>query len=226
MPRSVVARTSLGILVLALIIGALFSVMSSWRMRVTEQERLLVRVHDLASTVESTVSVACFLNDTTLAKEIAGGLMKNRILSGVRILSGGKLLYTVGGRAPSSGASRGAVDVITRPIYSPFGAKAPVGEITLYVSHAEIEAQAIANSRYMTWMLGLQVAIVAAGVAFLVYLLVTRPIKGISDELHRLEIRSGMHLTVPSSRRADEIGQLVVDVNTLITRLSDALSTE
>jgi diguanylate cyclase (GGDEF)-like protein/PAS domain S-box-containing protein len=70
------------------------------------------------------------------------------------------------------------------------------------------------------------VAIVAAGVAFLVYLLVTRPIKGISDELHRLEIRSGMRLTVPSYRRTDEIGQLVVDVNTLITRLSDALSTE
>jgi diguanylate cyclase (GGDEF)-like protein/PAS domain S-box-containing protein len=70
------------------------------------------------------------------------------------------------------------------------------------------------------------VAIVAAGVAFLVYLLVTRPIKGISDELHQLEIRSGMRLTVPSYRRTDEIGQLVMDVNALITRLSDALSTE
>jgi diguanylate cyclase (GGDEF)-like protein/PAS domain S-box-containing protein len=101
-----------------------------------------------------------------------------------------------------------------------------VGEITLYVSNAEIEAQALAYSRYTLWMLSLQVSIVAAAVAFLVYLLVTRPIKGISDELHRLEIRSGMRLTVPSYRRTDEIGQLVVDVNTLITRLSDALSTE
>jgi diguanylate cyclase (GGDEF)-like protein/PAS domain S-box-containing protein len=226
LPRSVVARTSLGILVLALVIGALFSVMSSWRMRTTEQERLMERAHDLAATVESTVSVACFLNDATLAKEIAAGLMKNRILSGVRILSGDKVLNEVGGRAPAMRASRGAVDEITRPIYSPFDAGVALGEITLYVSHAEIEAQAIANSRYMTWMLGLQVALGAAGVAFLVYLLVTRPIKGISDELHRLEIHSGMRLTVPSHGRTDEIGQLVVDVNTLITRLSDALSTE
>ena len=221
-----VARTSLGILVLAIVIGALFSVMSSWRMRTAEQERLLARVHELSATVESTVSVACFLNDATLAKEIASGLMKNRILSGVRILSGDQVLFSVGGRAPVTKASRGAVGAITRPIYSPFDAKSPVGEITMYVSHAEIEAQAIAYSRYTTWMLGLQVAMVAAGVAFLVYLLVTRPIKGISDELHRLEIRSGMRLTVPSYRRTDEIGQLVMDVNTLITRLSDALSSE
>lgn len=219
-----VARTSLGILVLALVMGVLFSVMASWRVRHAEQERLIERVHELSATVESTVSVACFLNDTTLAKEISSGLMKNRILSGVRITSGDKVLFSVGGRASANAAN--AVDAISKPIHSPFDATAVVGAITMFVSHAEIEAQAIAYSRYTTWMLGLQVAIVAAGVAFLVYLLVTRPIKGISDELHRLEIRSGMRLTVPSFRRTDEIGQLVMDVNSLITRLSDAISTE
>jgi diguanylate cyclase (GGDEF)-like protein/PAS domain S-box-containing protein len=226
LPRSVVARTSLGILVLALVIGALFSVMSSWRMRVAEQERLLARVHELGATVERTARVACYLNDVTLAREIAAGLMKNGILSGVRVMSGGKLLYGEGGPAPASRGARGASDVISQPVYSPVDEHSVVGGITMYYSHAQIEAQAIRNSRYMTWMLGLQVAIVAAGVAFLVYLLVTRPIKAISDELHRVEIRSGMRLTVPSYRRTDEIGQLVMDVNALIARLSDALSTE
>jgi diguanylate cyclase (GGDEF)-like protein/PAS domain S-box-containing protein len=225
LPRSVVARTSLGILVLAIAMGMAFSVMASWRVRTAEQDRLISRVHELTATVESTVSVACFLNDATLAKEIATGLMKNRIVSGVRITAGKNLLHGVGGEAPPVGAARG-VGAVSKPIYSPFGGTTAVGEITLYVSQAEIEAQASAYSRYTTWMLGLQVGIVAAGVAFLVFLLVTRPIKGISDELHRLEIRSGMRLTVPSYRRTDEIGQLVMDVNTLITRLSDALSTE
>ncbi|HEX6638607.1 MAG TPA: sensor domain-containing diguanylate cyclase [Steroidobacteraceae bacterium] len=226
LPRSVVARTSLGILVLALVIGVLFSAMSSWRVRAAEQERLIARVGELSETVQSTVSVACFLNDATLAKEIASGLMKNRILTGVRITSGDRELYSVGGPAPESRRARSRIGGVTRTIYSPFDPKTVVGGITLYVSAAEIEAQAIAYSWYMTWMLGLQVAIVAAGVAFLVYLLVTRPIKGISDELHRLEIHAGMRLTVPSYRRTDEIGQLVMDVNTLITRLSDTLSAE
>jgi diguanylate cyclase (GGDEF)-like protein/PAS domain S-box-containing protein len=226
LPRSVVARTSLGILVLAVVTGMLFSVMASWRVRAAEHDRLIARVHELTATVESTVSVACFLNDATLAREIAGGLMKNRIVAGVRITSGANVLHSVGGAAPAGGKAAGRTDAISKTIYSPFEASRAVGQITLYVSNAEIEAQALAYSRYTLWMLSLQVSIVAAAVAFLVYLLVTRPIKGISDELHRLEIRSGMRLTVPSYRRTDEIGQLVVDVNTLITRLSDALSTE
>ena len=180
--------------------------MASWRVRTAEHDRLVARVHELTATVESTVSVACFLNDATLAKEIATGLMKNRIVAGVRITSGTTPLYSL--RRPARDARR---DDASRALSTRRStATTPVGEITLFVSHAEIEAQAIAYSRYTTWILGLQVSIVAAAVAFLVYLLVTRPIKGISDELHRLEIRSGMRLTVPSYRRTDEIGQLVM----------------
>src|SRR5687768_10892653 len=159
-PRSVVARTSLSILVLAVVMGLLFSLMASWRMRAAEQDRLIARVHELTATVESTVSVATFLNDTTLAKEIATGLMKNRILSGVRIMSGAKVLYALGGKAPVPTVAAGRVDAITKPIYSPFDAQTAVGEITLFVSHAEIDAQAVAYSRYTTWMLSLQVSIV------------------------------------------------------------------
>ena len=225
-PRSVVARTSLSILVLAVVMGLIFSLMASWRVRAAEQERLISRVHELTATVESTVSIATFLNDTTLAKEIVSGLMKNRIVAGVRITSGASVLHADGGPAVSSSIKAGSVSAITKPIHSPFDPAAALGEITIFISHAEIESQAAAYSRYTIWIMGLQVFIVAGAVALLVYLLVTRPIKAISDELHHLEIRSGMHLTVPPTRRKDEVGQLVVDVNALITRLSGALSTE
>jgi diguanylate cyclase (GGDEF)-like protein/PAS domain S-box-containing protein len=225
-PRSVVARTSLSILVMAVVMGLVFSIMASWRVRAAEQERLISRVHELAATVEDTVSIATFLSDATLAKEIAGGLMKNRVVAGVRITSGAVVLYADGDPAISSDVKPGSVGAVAKSIHSPFDANAVVGEITIYYSRAEIEAQAATYSRYTIWVMGLQVLFVAGAVAFLVYLLVTRPIKGISDELHHLEIRSGMHLTVPPTRRKDEIGQLVVDVNGLITRLSDALSTE
>src|SRR5699024_3162508 len=91
---------------------------------------------------------------------------------------------------------------------------------------AEIDAQAAAYSRYIVWIMALQVAIVAAAVAFLVYRLVTRPIKGISDELHRLEAASGVQIALRGRRRTDEIGRLVGDVNSLIARLTDVLSKE
>jgi diguanylate cyclase (GGDEF)-like protein/PAS domain S-box-containing protein len=225
MPRSLVARTSLSILLLAVVMGLLFSIMASWRVRAAEQDRLIARVDELTSTVESTVSVACFLNDATLAKEITNGLMKNRIVAGVLIMSGTKPLFSTAHGQPLPG-SRSKIDAVSRTIYSPFDEKTAVGKITLYVSHAEIEAQAAAYSRYTIWILSLQVSIMAAAVAFLVYLLVTRPIKGISDELHRLEIHSGMRLKLRSRGRKDEIGQLVADVNALIARLTDVLVIE
>jgi diguanylate cyclase (GGDEF)-like protein/PAS domain S-box-containing protein len=224
-PRSIVARTSLSILLLAVIMGVLFSFMASWRVSAAENERLRARVDELTATVESTVSIACFLNDATLAKEIASGLMKNRVVAGVRIMSGQTTLYSATAGIKVRGRAS-KVDALKRTIYSPFDKNTAVGEIILYVSHAELEAQATAYARYTTWILSLQVSIVAAAVAFLVYLLVTRPIKAISDELHRLEIRSGMRLTLHSGRRKDEIGQLVVDVNALIARLDQAVATE
>jgi diguanylate cyclase (GGDEF)-like protein/PAS domain S-box-containing protein len=224
MPRSIVARTSLLILLLAVIMGLLFSFVTSWRERATEHGRLLARVTELAATVESTVSIACFLNDATLAKEIAAGLMKNRIVAGVSITSGATMLHSASDKSRGGGSAW--IEALTSTIYSPFDRERPLGEITLYVSHAEIEAQAAAYASYTIWILGLQVSILAGAVAFLVYLLVTRPIKAISDELHRLEIRSGMRLTLPAGRRKDEIGQLVVDVNALISRLDHVLVVE
>src|ERR1041384_4125217 len=161
MPRSIVARTSLSILVLAVVMGLLFSIMASWRVRAEEHRRLLERVHELVATVESTVSVACFLNDATLAKEIAAGLRKNRAVSGVRITSGDRLLHA-SGEAADTRAKHANSDVITTPVYSPFNPNTRLGQITLYVSHAEIEARAAEYSRDTIWMLGLQVSVVAA----------------------------------------------------------------
>jgi diguanylate cyclase (GGDEF)-like protein/PAS domain S-box-containing protein len=226
MPRSIVARTSLSILTLAVIMGLMFSITASWRVRAAEHDRLMARVDELAATVESTVSVACFLNDATLAKEIVSGLMKNRIVAGVHITSGEKILYQAGAFIESGAGAKSKIDKLTRVVYSPFEPGKPVGGITIYVSHTEIEAQAAAYSRYIIWILSLQVSIVAAAVAFLVYLLVTRPIKGISDELHRLEVSSGVQIALRGRRRTDEIGQLVGDVNSLISRLTDVLAKE
>jgi diguanylate cyclase (GGDEF)-like protein/PAS domain S-box-containing protein len=226
LPRSIVARTSLSILVLAVVMGLLFSITASWRVRAAEHDRLMARVDELAATVESTVSVACFLHDATLAKEIASGLMKNRIVAGVQITAGQQVLFGAGSVIESHARAGAKIDVLARAVYSPFEKSTPVGRITIYVSHSEIEAQAAAYSRYTIWILSLQVSIVAAAVAFLVYLLVTRPIKGISDELHRLEVASGVQIALRGRRRTDEIGQLVGDVNSLISRLTDVLAKE
>jgi diguanylate cyclase (GGDEF)-like protein/PAS domain S-box-containing protein len=224
-PDSIVARTTLSILALSLVLGLVFMVGASVRAQKNEEARLQVGLQELLSTVESTTSIACFLGDVTLAKEIAQGVMSNHSVTAVRISSGDGTLYE-SPRAAATAAKPSGFRVISRPIYSPFDKTMRVGEVSLYAADAEIRSQARRYSWNTALVLGLQVALVAAAVALVVFLLITRPIKGISDELHRLQVSTGMQLRIPRGNKTDEIGRLVSDVNSLIGRLTALLHTE
>ncbi len=225
MPDSIVARTTLAILALSLLLGAIFALAISIRVQKNEEDRLYVRLQELLSTVESTARVTCYLSDRTLAKEIALGLLSNRAVAGIRIVAGDTTLYETPGAVRAATGDSG-MRVISRRINSPFVPTERVGEITLYASQAEMRAQARRYGWNMAVVLGLQVAFVAAGVAVVVFMLITRPIRSISNDLHRLEVRSGMRLRVPRTNRSDEIGRLVADVNALICGLTTLLDRE
>jgi len=224
-PESIVARTTLSILALSLLLGLIFTVGASVRAQKNEETRLQVDLQELLSTVESTTSIACFLGDLTLAKEIAQGVFSDHTVTAVRISAADSTLYE-SPRAAASAAKPSEFTVISRKIYSPFDKTIRVGELTLYASNAEIRSQARRYSWSTALVLGLQVALVAAAVALVVFLLITRPIKGISDELHRLQVSTGMQLRIPRGNKTDEIGRLVSDVNTLIGHLTALLDTE
>jgi diguanylate cyclase (GGDEF)-like protein/PAS domain S-box-containing protein len=129
------------------------------------------------------------------------------------------------GNPSAQGHDRDPV-VIARPIYSPFEQHELVGNVSLFVDHAAIHAEASSYSRASTLALGLEVMLVAAGVAIAVYFFSTRPIRAVSNELHRIQFGTGARLHVPASNRLDEIGTLVTDANTLIASLEGLLTTE
>ena len=224
-PDSIVARTTLSILALSLLLGLIFMAGASVKAQKNEEARLQVGLQELLSTVESTTSIACFLGDKTLAEEIAQGVLSNHSVTAVRISAGGSTLYE-SPRAAATAARPFGFTVISRAIYSPFDHTSRVGAVSLYASDAEIRAQARRYSWNTALVLSLQVTLVAAAVALVVFLLITRPIKGISDELHRLQVSTGMQLRIPPGNKTDEIGRLVSDVNALIGRLTTLLDTE
>jgi diguanylate cyclase (GGDEF)-like protein/PAS domain S-box-containing protein len=224
-PDSIVARATLSILALSLLLGLIFTAGASVRAQRNEEARLQVGLQELLSTVESTTSIACFLGDPTLAKEIAQGVLSNHTVSAVRISAVDRTLYE-SPHAAAAAAHPSGFTVISRKIYSPFDKAVHVGEVSLYASDAEIRSQARRYSWNTALVLGLQVALVAAAVALVVFLLITRPIRAISDELHRLQVSTGMQLRIPRANKTDEIGRLVFDVNALIGRLTALLDTE
>jgi diguanylate cyclase (GGDEF)-like protein len=224
-PHSIVARTTLSIIALSLLLGLTFASVAYVRAQQNEETRLQVGLQDLLSAVETTAGIACFLNDKALAREIARGLLKNHSVSAVWIVAGGQTLY----QSPAmmtAVTNKVRTRVISRTLYSPFDSTAIVGEIALYPSEAEITAQARRYSRGILIMLGLEVLLVGAGVAGVAYGLVTRPISAISEDLHGLQMDTGMQLPIPRGNRSNEIGQLVFDVNSLIRRLTSALKDE
>ena len=221
---SIVTRTTLAILVPAMILGLTFAWFVSVSVERSEQERAEVRLQQVLSTVERTAQIACYLKDGKLADEIAHGLIRNRAVSGVTITAGTLTLSHIDN--PSMHRLESASVVIARPINSPFDAHELVGNVSLFVDRAAIHAEAASYSRETTLAMCLEVGLVAAGVAVAVYFFSTRPIKAVSNELHRLRFDSGARLHVPASNRLDEIGTLVTDVNTLIASLADVLTTE
>ena len=225
LPGSIVTRTTSSILLLSMTMGLIFASIEAANVDRREQRRAEIRLQQLLSTVESTVQIACYLKDRTLAVQIAQGLIKNRAVAGVNITSGSATLYQIGS-APTGQRSGVDSPLITRRIYSPFDASESVGEISLFVARAEIDADAASYSRAVTLAIGLQVMLIAAGVAVAVYFFGTRPIKAVSNELHRIRFETGMLLSFPSLNRYDEVGSLVTDVNALIARQAGLLETE
>ncbi len=208
-----------------MILGLAFASIVSVSVDRHERRREAQRLEGLLSTIESPARIACYLNDRALAVEIGQGLMRNRAVSGVRITSGSSVLLETGNVNRTHQAG-GNTSLLARRIYSPFDDQETVGEVVLAVDYGLIHTDAATDSLAASLAMALQTTLVAAGVAVAVYFFSTRPIRAVSNELHRIRFATGERLIVPASNRFDEIGTLVTDVNTLIATLGDLLTSE
>ena len=220
-PKSIVARAAALILGMSLLLSAVFVAGASLVIQRYETERLHTELEDLLATVEHTVSIACFVKDSQLASEIALGLRHSKLVTGLRIVADQEVLLDQLAPLPPADAI-----VLARPVISPFVKGEVIGHISLQASRPALQAQAWTYTRAILLLLGAQALLVASGVAWIVLQLITKPIKSISDELHKLELRTGMQLRVPRVNREDEIGRLVLDVNSMISQLSSLVDTE
>nr|WP_315482751.1 diguanylate cyclase [uncultured Undibacterium sp.] len=228
---SIVYRSSVMLLVIALCVGGIFAAITYFWESNTEQELAKNRMETLLSTVENTVSIACYLSDTNLAKELGQGLLKNEDVASIKIYSE-KIVLTELHKEKKFNKNKTFVPNLTtnlliqRPIYSPFNNKESVCQIELTPDIQFIRSQVNNKARFIALLLMLQALIMAGAVVVIVMYLITRPIKRISDRLHHLSADANTSLPLPPGNERDEIGQLVRDVNTLFSKLSQLLEDE
>ncbi len=229
---SLALRSAAIILLILAVVGTLF--VSAGRMLVAKQEhdRHHHLLGELLTTVERTISIAVFLSDEQLAKEVANGLVQNSTVRTVSIRDREREL-AFASRA-STGAGEGAdqqngtpwQDLLVREISSPFEANELIGQVVLEPNHQEIIAQVERNSGFVTLFFLAQLAAVALSVVAVVISQITRPITQISRRLHALKVETGEKLAHPGGNKQDEIGTLVSDVNTMIDYLVNILGVE
>jgi PAS domain S-box-containing protein len=255
-PSSILMRTTFILVVSAGLVGALFinlaaSVIAN-RFHLQAHDRL----GELIDTVERTVSIACYLPDKSLAGEVAQGLMKNKEIASIVILDAKKdKLAGLSRQAEQAGntadlnsakpspAGEGAhtlkstaleqvaVDQhgsaeIRRPVMSPFNPNSVVGEIVLVPDHMEITRRIAQNVDDVKGLLSIELVILSLVVIGMIALMVIRPIRRISNDLHTMNASAGDKLMPPRGHADDEIGRLVEDVNALAAHLVSVLREE
>ena len=225
--HSILIRSTLWVLLAVAAVGLL--VLKGTVSLVTERAHLenQSRLKELLDTIERTVQVTCFVMDKNLASEVAQGVLKNSAIAAVSIRSGRELLAHAQIALNREELRETAqLPTMRRIIYSPFNAREAIGEIDLTPYPGEIRKQVDQRLAFVSYLLAAQMMLIALAVVASVLLLVVRPIKALSDRLHRLDAASGERIEAPRGHERGEIGRLVEDINELAYELVSSLRME
>ena len=182
---------------------------------------------ELLDTVESTVSVACFVEDQQLAKELVAGLLKNNGVASVVVRANNKELARGNAVGLSEAYARAdqASNSISRRIKSPFDNDKFIGEIVIEPDVKAINQRVWEKVYFTVSMLALQLIFVATTVVLILLYAVVRPIRALTLNLHSINPSAGEKLVIPEGHEENEIVMLAGGINNLTATLVDALNT-
>lgn len=225
--HSILTQTTIAVVGIAIIVGTLFIAVTTVVTHAREEQNTSVYLAELLDTVESTVSIACFVGDQALAKEVARGLLKNSSVQGAVIRTEMQELARAqrNSLAPQA-EERAANGRLVRSIYSPFNPSQRVGEIHLYPNLDELDRHVHKEVIFVGSLLVLQIAGTAIAIILALLFWIVNPIKAMSDRLHRMDATTGDRLKAPKGHAHTEVGQLAEDINTLAGQLVTSLEDE
>lgn len=178
-------------------------------------------LEQLVTTVQSSASIAAYLGDKELAKEVITGLSNSDMVDSVLIINQEKVLFSDGSHETAVSRSSQRFSLL-----SPFIASETVGELIIYPNQQLIEQKAASSAfRFVISMLVYSFFLVAVLIPLVNWQL-TRPIKKLAGQLHSISPGSEDRLHYPRGHDKDEIGNLVQDTNELLNSVQQMLDKE
>jgi diguanylate cyclase (GGDEF)-like protein len=222
MPQKLTARIVLFIALVALGLAALTSLSSYGWAKNKGQAEARRLITQLAETVRPTASIAVYLDNKELAKEVVSGLSGNELVSAVLLTS------HTGLAAGDSGLlkARRNADWVRLALQSPFTANDTVGEMVIKPDQQVIDRLATEDAVVSALTLTLFVALVAAIVTRAVQQLFIRPLQRVATDLHDVVPGETVAVMPPVRHEQDEIGMLVGDINSLLQLVKGKLDGE
>jgi len=200
----------------------LFAAIASFFIQYTRSKiNTVTMLNQLLDTVEETVTVAAYSKNRLIAKDIITGLLKNDIVHAVEITTKGGF----SSKKAKSDDVRGK-DQISRSIYSLFDKNEIIGFIKIQPSaqYSLTEAKYATISNILSSFF--LIALTSLVILIVIRKYISRPLTFVSNTLHK--IGSGKQQLIPllQNNIDDELGQLRIDINNLLTKLEDRFNNE
>ncbi len=227
MPHNGIIGRSILITLIAFLVAGIGALTHTWYSTATRAAQTVeTRLEQLLDTVQSTVKIACFLNDPDLAKEVSIGLLSNSEVLRVTIEAEAITLADERRKdlreSPAKLANPPAA--LSRKVYSPFTAGKHIGTVTLVPNPAVIATQRDESILLAVKQLAWQLLLVSGAIVTALIVFVVRPISRMSQALHKMDTTIGARLFIPPGHQNTEIGHLVTDINQLADNLVAALN--
>ncbi len=172
----------------------------------------------LNTTVSATTSIASYLEDEELLKEVVNGLVSNSVVSSVGIKT----------KTLSIASTNHQIDdnSIEFQLFSPFEKDREVGSllITPNIDHIQSRAEQISNDNVIA--IAVQASIVTLVVIFVSVVIITTPIIKIAKQLHQITPGTSARLDIPLHHHHSELGTLVSDINSVLIKTEQHIKDE
>ncbi len=203
---------------LLVLVTARYVYNSSYAQQVADVRQATI---ELMETVAEPATIASYLNQEDMLKDVTDGLEKNSIILHAKLITT-KGVEVFSGPQHSTESSPYTMQMV---LTSPF-AKGKVGELIVTQNKKLIEQRA----RETGWTNALTLItvnmLIVFFAAFFINYFLTRAIRKVARRLHNITPGSSDLLEIPQRHRDNEFGRLVGDINHLLERTKQTVDSE
>ena len=214
----IVIRLAIVIVFTAVIVGLITTQLFYRFTFVNEQALGKQSINQLANTVSPTASIASYLGDEELAKEVVNGLISNDVITSAAIKTDTLLV--------KSNNYQKSADTLEFVLFSPFQKERRVGVLFVKANQDYLATKANNISVTNAFVVAIEALIITIISILVTYSVITRPILSIGKALHLTSPGTSERIEKPTSHQNSEIGQLADDVNVLLAKAEQQMLRE